>query len=161
MVYEDGRSGFMEAWARSGTRETSVRYLKVSVRNLDKEIKVRPSANLREVLLGAKLTIYPKTLGMQWLGNSKLPILGNCGGHGICGKCNVRVVDNPAGLSDRTKSEEKFLRSASPQARLACQAQVCGDVTVDVRKTSLNSATALLDEADAARQNHDKIVGAV
>lgn len=151
----------MEAWARSGTRETSVRYLKVSVRNLDKEIKVRPagsvaSTNLRMVLKKAKVPLYPPVLGSLFLGQ-----MANCGGKGLCGKCGVRVVDNPAGLTDRTPSETKLLGATSPQARLACQAQVCGDVTVDVRKTSLNSATALLDEADAARQNHDKIVGAV
>lgn len=135
--------------------EPPVRYLNVSVRNLDKEVKALPATNLRVALKGAKVRIYPPVLGSSLLGQ-----LANCGGKGLCGKCVIRVVDNPAGLTDRTPSETKLLGPTSPQARLACQAQICDDVTIDVRKTQLNSVKGILEEAEAARANHDKIIGA-
>jgi Na+-transporting NADH:ubiquinone oxidoreductase subunit NqrF len=131
-----------------------VRYLTVTVRGQDKPIKTppEPSQNLRELLLRHKQPLYK--------GWAKFPVfmpplpIGNCHGHGICGACMVRVVDNPAGLTDRTPAEVRRLGPTSPQSRLACQAWVCGDVTLDLRKTSLSDEAGLLAEAESARADH-------
>jgi ferredoxin len=40
------------------------------------------------------------------------------------------VESNPAGLTDRTPTENSKLFGANPQIRLACQAEVCGDIEV-------------------------------
>ncbi len=131
------------------------RTIKVTVRDHDREIKVtpEPAQNLRMVLKRAKLPLYGKILGLQVLGN-----IANCHGAGSCGRCLVRVVDNPAGLTDRTPAEIRKLGPTSPQARLACQAFVCGDVTVDLGKTSLNSKERLLLEAEEARKAHEQML---
>lgn len=68
-----------------------------------------------------------------------------CGGRGICGRCQVSVVDGeqaklgvvsrqahvsaPAEVEARYESKRGALR---PGRRLGCQALVCGDVVVDV-----------------------------
>jgi ferredoxin len=131
------------------------RNITVTVRDHDRVLKVapEPSQNLRTVLKRAKLPLYAKIFGISLLGQ-----IVNCGGRGSCGRCLVRVVDNPAGLTDRTPTEIRKLGPTSPQARLACQAWVCGDITLDLGKTALNSKAALLEEADEARKAHEKML---
>lgn len=55
-----------------------------------------------------------------------------CGGRGICGKCRIRVVRGS--LSPPTEAERKHLDGLlSSGIRLACQARILGDVTIDVQ----------------------------
>ncbi len=62
-----------------------------------------------------------------------------CGGAGSCGTCVVRVVGGE--VSPASKSEEELLseRGLSEGHRLACQAQVWGDVLVDVPPASISA----------------------
>ncbi len=53
-----------------------------------------------------------------------------CGGRGFCGKCVVRVIDGR--LTEETGNEK--LHGLPPGYRLACQARILGDVTVEIRK---------------------------
>ncbi len=119
-----------------------MRYLKVNIRDQNRTLKSlpEPSQNLRKLLLQNKVNLYK---GM----NRFL----NCRGKGLCGTCLVRVVDNPAGLTDKTPIEKKMLWASSPQARLACQAWICGDVAIDSRKTDLSDEKHIADEAKEAR----------
>lgn len=121
-----------------------MRYLKVTVRNLDKEIKVAPAANLRQALLRNKVQIYSGLFKFM-----------NCHGKGMCGSCTVRVVDNPAGLTDKSAHEAHKLRKSSPQARLACLAEVCDDIVIDTRKVDLDDADEMAQEARVARGEED------
>jgi uncharacterized 2Fe-2S/4Fe-4S cluster protein (DUF4445 family) len=62
-----------------------------------------------------------------------------CGGAGFCGTCRVRVV--AGAVSPPNKSEEKFLDATQLNSgcRLACQADVHGDVLVDVPPESITA----------------------
>ena len=83
-------------------------------------IECPPGANLRVVLLRARLPLYTRVARAI-----------HCRGHGTCGTCAVRV-DGP--VSDPTAAELRRLRLPPhhPEAglRLACQTTVLGDVTV-------------------------------
>ncbi len=52
---------------------------------------------------------------------------------GRCGSCIVRVVENMDNLSHPEKREKIVLKNlmATPEERLACQARVLGDVTLE------------------------------
>jgi uncharacterized 2Fe-2S/4Fe-4S cluster protein (DUF4445 family) len=78
-----------------------------------------------------------------------------CGGQGKCAKCRVRIA-SPAeaatSLSPPTAAETEAL-SANELAdgwRLACQAKVCGNVTVDVPEQS-RAARQVICKAPGAR----------
>ncbi|MCG8564519.1 MAG: ASKHA domain-containing protein [Desulfobacterales bacterium] len=55
----------------------------------------------------------------------------DCGEKGTCGKCRV-IVDNPDHLSPPGESEQKKLKNRDATHRLACQAQIHGDLLVTV-----------------------------
>lgn len=63
---------------------------------------------------------------------NQIPHLHECGGNGRCTTCRVRVIEGHRNLSRRTAAEEHtaHLRKWDPSIRLACQAQVKGDVEV-------------------------------
>lgn len=64
---------------------------------------------------------------------NKIPHWRECGGHGQCTTCRVRVVDGLANLSERTESERALAESRGwgPSIRLACQTRPRGDVTLE------------------------------
>ncbi len=57
-----------------------------------------------------------------------------CGGHAICGTCRCRVLDGGDALTPVARHEARRLRElyAPDGVRLACQAAVHGDVTVEI-----------------------------
>ncbi|MBI9083103.1 MAG: DUF4445 domain-containing protein [Desulfobacterales bacterium] len=64
-----------------------------------------------------------------------------CGGRGKCGKCRVRAVPAHASKTALSLPTEEELRALSPEAiaagwRLACQARVQADVTIDIPEES-------------------------
>ncbi|RLB42584.1 MAG: hypothetical protein DRH12_05285, partial [Deltaproteobacteria bacterium] len=72
-----------------------------------------------------------------------IPLRADCGGKGLCGKCRV-IVDPPHNLSALTESE---LGIFSPDEikrsyRLACQAQIQGDVTITIPEQMADSREA-------------------
>ena len=83
-------------------------------------IECPPGANLRVVLLRARLPLYTRVARAI-----------HCRGHGTCGTCAVRVTGS---VSEPTATELRRLRLPphDPVAglRLACQTTVLGDVTV-------------------------------
>ena len=81
---------------------------------------VRTGTILRTALLDNKVEVYTFKGKMM-----------NCGGVGQCNFCTVRVVDGMDSLSERTPGEEKFLKKKPADYRLACQAFVNGDATVE------------------------------
>jgi ferredoxin len=66
------------------------------------------------------------------IGKADVGLLFGCR-DGHCGSCLVRVVDQPENLSQPEKREKTVLRnlSATAEERLACQAQVLGDCSID------------------------------
>jgi ferredoxin len=64
---------------------------------------------------------------------SGIPIRHDCGGHGQCGTCRVRVLNGGNNLTPHTPPEQKLLSNLLNQSwRLACQIRTGGAVTVDV-----------------------------
>jgi ferredoxin len=57
-------------------------------------------------------------------------IAASCGGFAACNSCRVDVLHGMDHLSPRRDEEEPFLDA--PTHRLACQAEVRGDVTVSL-----------------------------
>jgi ferredoxin len=91
-----------------------------TVRFMDRDIECPQGANLRMVLLHARLPLYTKTSRAI-----------NCRGHGTCGTCAVQI-EGP--VSEPTPAEERRLKLPPHKAegglRLACQCNVLGDITV-------------------------------
>lgn len=56
--------------------------------------------------------------------------LTNCRGNGLCGECQMEVVEGAANLSPKTRREKMNfkLRGKPENYRLSCQCQVMGDV---------------------------------
>ena len=94
----------------------------VTFANAGRTISVPDNANLREACLREGVRLY--------FGLARIT---NCGGRARCGTCRVRVLDGADHLSAPTPIELPHLRPDEPDARLACQANVRGPVTVDTR----------------------------
>lgn len=62
--------------------------------------------------------------------SNAIPHIHECGGHGICTTCRVRVLDGTVNLSPKTEFEKNNTHSRKwdPSIRLACQAKPHGDV---------------------------------
>ncbi len=87
-----------------------------------KEIVVATGANLREKAVQNQIDIYTFKGKMM-----------NCGGYGQCGLCRVEIVEGMENLSPRTDFEEKKLAKRPANHRLACQAMVNGEVSVNTK----------------------------
>ncbi len=64
-----------------------------------------------------------------------------CGGVGVCGTCHVIVVEGKQNLSEPDEDELDTIDRVpgnTPDSRLACQAQVRGDVTVRIPEWNRN-----------------------
>lgn len=63
----------------------------------------------------------------------KVPHWRECGGRGKCTTCRVRVLDGAANLSPANAIEQRLAKARKwdPTIRLACQARVLGDVTLE------------------------------
>lgn len=91
-----------------------------TVRFEDRTFECPDGANLRVVLLRARVALYTRVARAV-----------NCRGHGTCGTCAVHVE---GAVSEPTEAEKRRLRFPphTPEAglRLACQCNVLGDVRV-------------------------------
>ena len=91
-----------------------------TVRFAGRSIECPEGANLRTVLLRARLPLYTRVAHAL-----------HCRGHGTCGTCAVHVEGT---VSDMTSAEERRLRfpphAPGSGLRLACQVSVLGDVVV-------------------------------
>lgn len=91
------------------------------IQNEARVVEVAPNANLREALLKEGTELY-KGIGR----------LLNCRGRGLCGKCDVLVIEGEAELTERTPREISKLKTYDPSRRLACQCAVIGDGEITV-----------------------------
>lgn len=70
---------------------------------------------------------------MQALLEHEIPVASSCRGDGVCAKCRVRIVEGAKNLSPETEIEamrrDQF--DFDRDERLACQAEVLGDIEVD------------------------------
>ena len=102
---------------------------KVTILNEKKEIEVPQGANLREALRSAGVEVY-----------QGIDRYVNCMGMGLCGTCRLLVkkgMENlsPRGTKERIKLKLMWIAATGheDEMRLSCQAQVNGDVSIEVR----------------------------
>uniref|UniRef100_A0A7S0ZHJ0 2Fe-2S ferredoxin-type domain-containing protein n=1 Tax=Timspurckia oligopyrenoides TaxID=708627 RepID=A0A7S0ZHJ0_9RHOD len=117
-----GRSMRMVLGNPIGTDKKCV--IRVEEKNGPKEIQVAPGTNLRTALRENGVDLY--TFGGKFR---------NCGGNGACGLCTVNVTGNTYNLSPMNPKEEFMLANKPISWRLACRAEVSGDITVETKPT--------------------------
>ena len=100
------------------------------------KVVVQPKGIVLEAELGETIMGAANRLGYSW------PTL--CGGEATCTVCVCEVLENEDSLSPRSPSEAaEIKRKLGPlkgdisRLRMACQAQVRGDVTVSKRGVRL------------------------
>jgi len=95
-----------------------------------------------------------------------------CGGRAICGRCQVvlsegefaklGVVSRPENLTPMNAAEARYAarprRGLAPGRRLSCQAQIVGDVVIDVPAESQVHRQLVRKRADARRIETDPVV---
>lgn len=79
---------------------------------------------------------------------NQIPHLHECGGHGRCTTCRVRILDGINNLNPRTPTEQEtaYMRKWDPGIRLACQAYPKGDVTLQRLIWSIGEVNSLQKE---------------
>ncbi len=91
-----------------------------TVRFAGQSIECPPGANLRMVLVRARLPLY----------NSAARAL-NCRGRGVCGSCAVEIHgETSAPTAIEQTRLGRFPHQGSSALRLACQCKVLGDLDV-------------------------------
>ncbi len=97
---------------------------KVCFEPYNKEINVKDGTNLIRAAMDAGVHINA-----------------SCGGEGVCGKCRIHIEEGEVegGLSERVSQED-----IDKGVRLACKANVTGDITVRIPSESIVDESALL-----------------
>ena len=99
------------------------------------------------------IEVVPPTTLMGALADAGIGLTAPCAGQGTCGKCLVQVAHSEAeqgsgveSLSPPTGLEHELLTTSRLSAgfRIACQAQVRSDITVDIPPTSRASEMRIL-----------------
>lgn len=98
-------------------------------------IKIQPLGRRAEVSRGTTVLAGARAAGVQ--------LASVCGGNGLCSTCRVFAALD--GLAPATQREREVLSPAelAAGARLACQAVVVGDLTIDVPAESLSTPQRL------------------
>lgn len=83
-----------------------------------------------------------------------VPLTSDCGGAGSCGQCLVIAREQHGKLSEPNSREQRKLSEEELRQgyRLACQADVLGDVKIDVPISSLISGQRLQVDSKVSRQ---------
>lgn len=72
---------------------------------------------------------------MKILLDEQIPVASSCAGDGVCGKCQVQVLQGMENLTPPTEAE-LFLKEKNQwpaDIRLSCQCQVLGEITVTTK----------------------------
>jgi uncharacterized 2Fe-2S/4Fe-4S cluster protein (DUF4445 family) len=93
--------------------------------------------------VGRRVQVAPGVTVLEAVQTSGVELVSVCGGEGTCGTCRVRAIEGQ--LSAETAEEEDLL-SATELAdgwRLACQAQVCSPLRLEIPPESLSAPQRL------------------
>ena len=84
--------------------------------------------------LGIHVTVEPGTTILKAAEQGEVFLRYVCGGNAMCATCRCKVVQGAEHLSPMARHEQKRLKElyAPKEARLSCQAEIQGDVTVEV-----------------------------
>jgi ferredoxin len=89
--------------------------------------------------LEVTVTVAPGTTILQAAEQHKIFLRHVCGGNAICATCRCKVLAGAERLSEMARHEQKRLKElyAPKEVRLSCQAQVLGDVVVEISVPTL------------------------
>jgi 2Fe-2S ferredoxin len=84
--------------------------------------------------LGTTVDVKPGTTILQAAEQGNVFLRHTCGGQAMCGTCRCKVLEGASNLSPMARHEQKRLEYlyAAKNARLSCQAQINGNVAVEV-----------------------------
>eukprot|EP00419_Tripos_fusus_P021875 CAMPEP_0172719878 /NCGR_PEP_ID=MMETSP1074-20121228/75758_1 /TAXON_ID=2916 /ORGANISM="Ceratium fusus, Strain PA161109" /LENGTH=513 /DNA_ID=CAMNT_0013545277 /DNA_START=63 /DNA_END=1604 /DNA_ORIENTATION=- len=85
-------------------------------------IEIEPGSNLRKVLVDNNFQVY-----------DNLRNLFHCNAKQLCGTCVLNVVDGMDNLTVMSVNEQRVMKQNPDSFRLCCNADVYGDVTVQLR----------------------------
>lgn len=91
-----------------------------------------PSIKYCDVNIEVAATDPDKSV-LEYSISNKIPHLHECGGHGLCTTCRIRVIDGVSNLNPPTRLEKDMAkrRGWDSSIRLACQTKVHGKVAVE------------------------------
>jgi len=100
-----------------------------------------------------EITVPPGTNLLAASALAGIPVEGNCGGKGTCGKCKVRIVEGGHREPNTTELEGLSADDLAQGWVLACQREVCGHTVVEIqaardaysRKTTLHRFAAVVE----------------
>ena len=92
--------------------------------------------------------------------SNKIPHLHECGGHGRCTTCRVRVIEGLHNLNpkNQTERETSFARNWDPSIRLACQAFPKGDITLQRQIWSMGEVNQLQTELAPVGKADERLI---
>jgi uncharacterized 2Fe-2S/4Fe-4S cluster protein (DUF4445 family) len=111
--------------------------------------------------VGRRVQVAPGVTVLAAAQAAGIELVSVCGGEGTCGTCRVRAVDGL--LSGETADEEGLLTATERGEgwRLACQAQVCSALRLEISPESLSTPQRLQIEGQAVDFAPDPPVVAV
>ena len=91
---------------------------------------------------------------------NKIPHLHECGGHGRCTTCRVRIIEGLHNLNPKNRAEKEtsFARNWDPSIRLACQAFPKGDVTLQRLIWSMGEVNQLQTELAPVGKADERLI---
>ncbi len=87
------------------------------------------------IIDGKELDVHPGITILDAALDNGIELTHNCGGNCACSTCHVIIEEGDENLSSMQEDEDDMLDTAfkrTEHSRLACQAQVKGDVTVRI-----------------------------
>ena len=107
-----------------------------------------PSASVTFQPIGRRARLAPGATVMAAARSVGVQLVSACGGQGSCGRCRVRVV--AGSVLEPTGAEREQLNAAELAGgiRLACQAVVRGDVSIEILASSLTATQRLQLEGE-------------
>lgn len=84
------------------------------------EVECEKGDTLRDVLLENNLTPHVGVTDSL-----------NCGGHGTCGTCRIRVAEGGVGDNEMTTRLKLSTDAGEDNVRLACQFEVSDDIVIE------------------------------
>lgn len=126
---------------------------------LDQTTTCQTSFQVDFACLGRTATHHDTDLSLLELAiGNRIPHMQECGGHGRCTTCRVRVLAGEEHLSPPTELEKRLAgqRRWGPSVRLACQAKPRGDVKIERLVKTLGEVSRLQAEGVSDERGEEK-----
>ncbi|MCB0546126.1 MAG: 2Fe-2S iron-sulfur cluster binding domain-containing protein [Phaeodactylibacter sp.] len=109
--------------------------------------------------LGQTISIEnPDTTLLQAAVENRIPHMQECGGHGRCTTCRVKILEGLQNVTPRNELENRMAlrRGWDPSVRLACQARVKGPVKLERQIKTFSEISRLQEEMIKSGKGEEK-----